>query len=312
LVHDQFPRFSVIIPVYNGEDFIERAIRSVLRQSYPAFEVIVVDDGSTDATASIASKFGPPVRVIAQPNAGVSIARNHGVEAASGDWIVFLDADDAYLPNRLQLASELVEKYPHLDFITGDVLHFTAAGDLIKQDMADIPHARDLRARAGTASITAMTSSDLPTFVERHFGHMNTLTLPRERFFELGGFIAGRRIGEDVIFLAMLCAHAQIVGVMCEPTTHHYVNSNSATQNDLLKSNIELVDSLELLVNLSTNYPEQIRGGIQRRLHGAQIDLANAYHRAGYRRTAVSICWRTLLRWPNHASLRHFLSVFFG
>ncbi|MHC5190567.1 MAG: glycosyltransferase family 2 protein, partial [Planctomycetota bacterium] len=83
-------KISVVIPAYNAEKHIARAIDSVLAQTRPADEIIVVDDGSTDATAEVVRSYGEKVIFIQQENAGVSVARNAGIEAASGDWIAFL------------------------------------------------------------------------------------------------------------------------------------------------------------------------------------------------------------------------------
>lgn len=95
------PRFSVIIPAYNAAGLVSRAIQSALSQTYPVLEIIVVDDGSSDATAEVAARTGPGVAVIQQKNAGPAAARNTGAAVAKGDWLAFLDADDAWLPNKL-------------------------------------------------------------------------------------------------------------------------------------------------------------------------------------------------------------------
>lgn len=92
---------SVIIPVYNGERYLAEAIKSVLGQTLPAAEVIVVDDGSTDGSVEIARRFSPSVRYFRQTNQGPATARNVGVNAAQGQMLAFLDADDLWLPEKL-------------------------------------------------------------------------------------------------------------------------------------------------------------------------------------------------------------------
>lgn len=95
------PTVSVVIPAYNAERFIRQTLDSALAQTYRDFEVVVVDDGSTDATAQIVESCGPPVRCIWQENAGPSAARNRGVREARGAFVAFLDADDLWLPEKL-------------------------------------------------------------------------------------------------------------------------------------------------------------------------------------------------------------------
>lgn len=95
-------RISVVIPCFNGARFLRQTLESVVRQTYRAHEIIVVDDGSTDDSAAIAESFGPLVRVIRQPNQGESVARNCGIEEACGEWVAFLDADDLWEPEKLE------------------------------------------------------------------------------------------------------------------------------------------------------------------------------------------------------------------
>lgn len=96
------PNISVVIPAYNAEPFIGRAIESVLAQTRPAAEIIIVDDGSNDATGDVVESFGARALLVRQENAGPSAARNHGTRLAQGEWIAFLDADDAWLPEKLE------------------------------------------------------------------------------------------------------------------------------------------------------------------------------------------------------------------
>jgi glycosyltransferase involved in cell wall biosynthesis len=97
----------VIIPAYNAADTVSYALRSCVSQSAPALEVLVVDDGSTDNTAEIVGRFGAPVRLIRQPNRGPGAARNAAASEARGEWLAFLDADDWWMPNKLERQLEL-------------------------------------------------------------------------------------------------------------------------------------------------------------------------------------------------------------
>jgi glycosyltransferase involved in cell wall biosynthesis len=95
-------KVSVVVPAFDAEATVGAAVSSVLWQTYRDFEVVVVDDGSRDATGAIASSFPEPVRVVSQENAGVAAARNRGIEEAKGELIAFCDADDVLLPQHLE------------------------------------------------------------------------------------------------------------------------------------------------------------------------------------------------------------------
>jgi glycosyltransferase involved in cell wall biosynthesis len=116
------PSFSVIIPTFNRLEPLRVAVASVLNQTRPADEVIVVDDGSTDGTAEdIGSRF-PDIHLIVQENRGVSAARNAGIRAAKGDWIALLDSDDAWLPKKLERQLAAVENAPEFRLChTGEI-----------------------------------------------------------------------------------------------------------------------------------------------------------------------------------------------
>lgn len=101
-----YPLVSVIIPAFNCKDCIDRAIGSVLAQNYRPIEVIVVDDGSTDGTGEKVKTYGPSVRLVPQDNTGPAAARNRGIGESNGEFIAFLDADDEWLPRRLERCME--------------------------------------------------------------------------------------------------------------------------------------------------------------------------------------------------------------
>lgn len=98
----QFPPYSVVIPAYNAAPTIVRAIESVLNQTIPPAEVLVVDDGSQDNTCEILSQFGDRVQTIRQSNAGPAAARNHGIRTSRSAWVALLDSDDSWLPEKME------------------------------------------------------------------------------------------------------------------------------------------------------------------------------------------------------------------
>lgn len=101
---------SVIVPCHNGAEFLADAIASILAQTHPALEVLVIDDGSTDDTAAIAAQYAAPIRYIHQVCQGVSVARNTGIQASRGNYLVFLDHDDRLLPHALAIGVDCLEK----------------------------------------------------------------------------------------------------------------------------------------------------------------------------------------------------------
>jgi hypothetical protein len=103
------PLYSVIVPAYNAENYLSQSVRSVLEQTVPPLEVIVIDDGSVDDTVAIAAMFGPPVRVIHQDRRGAGAARNKGVAAATSPLVAFVDADDYWLPTKAERQLEQFE-----------------------------------------------------------------------------------------------------------------------------------------------------------------------------------------------------------
>lgn len=106
------PLISVIIPTYNRAWAIKEAIDSILAQEYSRFEIIVVDDGSTDETQQILEAYTADISIIHQRNKGVSAARNRGVDSASGQWVAFLDSDDLWLPKKLAAQVEFFRDHP--------------------------------------------------------------------------------------------------------------------------------------------------------------------------------------------------------
>ena len=114
---------SVVIPLYNKETSIAQSLKSVLSQEYDDFEVVIVDDGSTDGSVGVVEAINDSrIRLIKQENGGPSKARNAGVKNAKGEWILFLDADDEMLPGAFELFSEKIQKHTDVDMFLGEVI----------------------------------------------------------------------------------------------------------------------------------------------------------------------------------------------
>ena len=170
------PLISVIIPVFNGAAFLAEALESVFAQQYESLEVFVVDDGSEDDSLAIARSFAG-VTCIARDHVGVSAARNAGVRAASGEWLAFLDADDRWLPGKLQAQLAAAAEEPSAGFILCHTVY---------RFEVDVPSW--FRGPTDGASIVA---------------HEPSAWLVRRTVFEeVGPFDEGRCLGEDTEWLS--------------------------------------------------------------------------------------------------------------
>jgi glycosyltransferase involved in cell wall biosynthesis len=128
---------SVIVPVRDGERYLADALESILGQTLPPAEVIVVDDGSTDGSAEVAARFAPRVRCLRRPATGTAAAVNHGIGAACGSLLAWLDADDLWMPDKLGLQVAALEDDPALDLVFGGVEQFLSP-DLGERERASV------------------------------------------------------------------------------------------------------------------------------------------------------------------------------
>ena len=170
---------SVMIGVYNAELYVAEAIESVLAQSYEPIELIVVDDGSDDGTAGIVKSFGDVVRYEYQQRAGNGAARNSAVELAHGAYFAFLDADDRFLPNKIERQLQVLRQEPAIDAVFGHVREF------ISPELASDAAARLRR-----------PAEDAPWMAP------NLMLIRRDSFFRVGPFSTTVRVGVTVDWYA--------------------------------------------------------------------------------------------------------------
>lgn len=194
------PKVSVVIPAYNAEHTIERAIRTVLDQTAPPYEVIVVDDASTDRTREVVEALAaeaPCISLIASsPNAGPAHCRNLGFRAAKGDWIAIQDADDAWRPDRLE--KMLAAAHEHsADLVADNMLFYDVGCDEIIRTGFSTAH--------GLRWITALDLFEQDGQLGAEFGYGLLQPIFRKAFLTDHGLAYGSlRYGEDMVFLAQV------------------------------------------------------------------------------------------------------------
>lgn len=309
---DHSPRFSVIIPAYNSEGTIADAIDSVLAQSWPAHELIVVDDGSSDATADRVRAYGDRVRYIHQPNAGVSAARNHGIRAANGDWLAFLDADDLYLPDRLRWHAEWIQREPGLDFHVGNFEHRDETGRPLGTGMQGTAVGQRLLAQAGGGHEVVMEGDAILQFIEHQFSDVRCLSVPKPLMEAVGGFPEGIAVGEDVYCIVELCARARAIGVITAPMAVYTVHDAGAIRSDSLRAQAESVATFKRLQEALRDANPGVRRALRGLVRRVRRDWATALLRQGRRGEALRAILPELIEAPGPSALRDLLSVLRG
>jgi glycosyltransferase involved in cell wall biosynthesis len=165
---------SCVIPVFNGESYLEETIASVLAQTTPALEIIVIDDGSTDGSAIKAAVFGTRIRYCYQEHCGVSAARNRGVHMAHGELVCFLDADDLFAERKLEIQAERFLERPELEMSIAMTENFWSA------------------------ELDEDERHDDSVWQTPWAGHLSTWVLRRSLFGRIGGFDETMRLSQDV------------------------------------------------------------------------------------------------------------------
>ena len=310
-MNKELPKISVIIAVYNGAATIARAIDSVLSQTCPAHEIIVIDDGSTDDTATVVKGYADKVRYHYQKNTGVAVARNRGVDMATGEWLAFLDADDWYYPDRLKAHAEWIKDDKHLDFLTGDFDYVLPDGKRIRKSMENTRAGKALLRIAGDDRII-MEGEILGDFIAQHFGDTHTLTLRKETFQRLGGYPAGVRVCEDVNFLIRLTAMSLRIGVICDSLAAYMIHQNSATRSNALDAQRQTLDALLPLAEQLKTSQKYIRKGLKGAIRHARLDLAYTLLRKGYKYQSLRTVVPLLVEIPSARSIIDVASVVRG
>ena len=187
-------KYSVVIPLYNKENSIGATIESVLNQRYRDFEILVVNDGSTDRSLAVARNYEPRgIRVIDQKNNGVSVARNAGILAAAGEYVCFLDADDLWHEDYLETVNHLTEAYPQSNIFV------TAYSVLLGGGKIRISSQLEPAEGCRPSYWETLTSA-------YDFVWTSATTIRRQALLDAGLFRPGEKVGQDLDMWARVAA----------------------------------------------------------------------------------------------------------
>jgi len=212
------PKVSVVIPTYNCAHFLGEAIQSVLDQTFQDFEIIVVDDGSTDNTPEIASAF--PVRYFRQENQGVSAANNRGIELSCGEYVLTLDSDDVLMENALEKGVDVLDRHPEVGFSYGQAYVMDENGHIFR--------VRKSSFLDGSAIVDSKEQVRELLFFNRITS--STVIMRRHCLDEVGGFHEELRNFEDRHLFIRL-AKRWSVAYIAEPLVKYRVHPNQLHSN---------------------------------------------------------------------------------
>ena len=209
-------RFSVIIPLYNKGPYVRKALESVLCQTYRDFELIVVDDGSTDDSFTVArdtlADSTLPYRLLQQDNAGVSMARNNGVAASQGDYICFLDADDWWATTFLEKMDGLIRDYPNAGIYGANYYYVKNGRKRVCVTTAETGYIDYCRVYAEKLQMPLWTGA---------------VSIPRGIINEIGGFKTWLKLGEDFDVWIRIALKYK-VAFLNEPIAYYYQDADPA------------------------------------------------------------------------------------
>ena len=213
------PKFSIIVPLYNKAPYVRKSLDSIFAQTYKNYQVIVIDDGSTDNSAAICENFinsltpslVHSICLLRQANSGVAAARNRGVKESKGEYVCFLDADDWWEPTFLEEIDKLIAEYPDAGIYATNYIYYkpgkTHVALSLPRGYMNYPEAY---LQCGSMPVTSITTC-----------------MPRKVFNEMEGFSAGVKLGEDFLLWAKTALHYPVA--FCEKPLAYYNNDIPAS-----------------------------------------------------------------------------------
>lgn len=284
------PVVSIVIPTYNRAQTLTRAIESIRAQSFQDWEIIVVDDGSTDSTPNLlsnyAARLGQALMVIRQYNRGCSAARNRGIEMARGRYVAFLDSDDEFRPQKLERQLELFNASPGLDFVYSDYSFVDLEGrTTISALDAKFPIARSLSTTRVADRMYAVGPDLFSALLTGYFVATIVGVVRREsigcvRFDEQLSY------AEEWLFFLQL-ARTRRAGFIDEPLAVHHYTEGSLTRTDKARNLIRQCQLFHAMAARLENLHDADAQTLANHLARAHAQLARHHQDTGSRARAI-------------------------
>jgi glycosyltransferase involved in cell wall biosynthesis len=295
------PTITALIPTHNSDSYIRDTVASVLAQTYPMHEVIVVDDGSTDRTEQVLSSYSGRIRYVRQPNAGPPAARNAGLKLATGEWIALLDSDDLWVPKKTELQMNYVRDHQTCSLVYTDMKTFDATG-IIEES---VKISRNLNLPSGRI---------FPQVFAETLFQTSSVLIRKSCVDRVGGFDTSLRMGDDYEFFLRMARHYE-VGYVDEPLVLYRQHLTQGTRT--WGKQLQRGEPWEFLVlkTIVDQYPEIFdelgRARVNHRLSMPYFALAYACMSEGDHSSARRLMRGALRYWPNNLGyLRYYLTTF--
>jgi len=244
------PKVSVIIPVYNAETFLSETIESVITQTYADWEIVAVDDGSTDRSGEILRKYEQRLpqkfHVIVQQNSGTSAARNTAIKASKGEYIAFLDHDDLWLPEKLEKQVELLDSNKKRGMVYSDNYVIDSNGNLKKKSL--LPY----------RTFRGCVFNEL---FHRNFIALLTVVIRKEVLNKVGMFNPKYKIAEEYDLFLRIAEH-YLIDFVEQPLAKYRVHDESVSKNIELSVDEDL-QIMGYWLNKKPKLKRELRGKIQ-------------------------------------------------
>lgn len=273
------PKVSVVIPTYNRGEYISETLKSVLSQTYTDFEVVVVDDGSTDDTKRILQPFESKIKLVEQPNSERAVARNNGIENSSGEYIAFLDSDDLWKENKLAKQVEVLDRCKQYAMCYGQSLRINDKSEQIK---------------SAKRQLEGYSGSIFEKFLIRNFVVSATPLVRRENIDQIDGFQTKYIPYEDWEYWARLSLTGDFYFIN-EPLAYYRIHPQQSVQ---LASAKKIEDATTLVLEDLFKLKDISEGLKNKSLGLANLRFAYWYLIAGDIKTAKERLFKAASFYP--------------